>query len=395
MAKDTMKLRSFSIENFRSFYTEQKVEFDLDKNNVDIFVGPNNSGKSNIFHALALFKIFIQKSTAFESEKEQLVPFAFNTESNNLPTTLEVEMEINKHVYRYKFSYQNEKVVSEILKRSPISGKLKYQTIFSRLSMDKGTYSENGFDSKMLRSTRSDALVLTKAFENNNKYALEMFEWLKHLRFMSEGMKKNYTAERVSEDTEFKLRVLELLRRADLYIQDLSSTKSSIPDEVFDQLPVYKAFRSKLDRTTYDVSTTHLVHDAEGRVVDTKQMPLSTESVGTNRIFELAFPILDTLDNGYIFYIDEFETHLHPRECKFLIELFMSAENTSGAQLIINTHNTQLLDLVGRDSVHLVGKNSKEETVIGQISKSVRSDDLLLEKKYSKGMFGAVPNIKS
>jgi AAA15 family ATPase/GTPase len=168
-----------------------------------------------------------------------------------------------------------------------------------------------------------------------------------------------------------------------------------MPDDLFDQLPIYKAVKSKLDRTTYDVSTVHLVHDSNGRVVDTKSMSLGTESTGTNRIFELAFPILDTLEKGYILYIDEFETYLHPKECKFLIELFKSSENINNAQLIINTHNTQLLDLVGRDSIHLVGKNNREETIIGQISKNIRSDDKLLEKKYAKGMFGAVPNIKN
>ena len=390
-----MKLRSFSIENFKSFFSEQRIEFDVDHNNVDIFVGPNNSGKSNIFQALGLYKSFIQKSTAFESGKERFAIFAFNTESEDLPITFNAEMEINKYVYSYKFSYRNEKIISEVLKRSLVKEKLQYKTLFSRLSMDKNAYEEFGFDNKMLKSTREDSLVLTKAFENNNKYALEVFNWLSHLKFMSEETSNKHTAERISDDDEFKQKVLDLLRRADLNIQDLSSKKGNMPEEFFDQLPIYKAVRQKLDRTTYDVNTTHLIHDSKGRVVNTKAMSLSTESKGTNRIFELAFPILDTLEKGNIFYIDEFETNLHHSECKFLIELFTSSENINKAQLIINTHNTLLLDLVGRDSVHLVGKNNREETIVGQISKNIRSDDKLLSKKYTKGMFGAIPNIKS
>lgn len=390
-----MKLINFTIENFKSFLDKQTITFDLDCNNVDIFVGPNNSGKSNIFQAIAFYKSFIQKSTAFESDKEQLEPFAFHIDSKDKPITLSAEMQTKKSVYVYEFSYQGSKVVDETLKRSAISEKKVFKTIFSRPSMDKNRYADFGFDSKLLRSTRDDALVLTKAFENNNKYALEIFDWLSHLRFVSGSPSKRDTARKISEDEEFKGKVLDLLRRADLCIQDLESVKSSLPDEFIDQLPVYKAIRSKLDRTTYEVRTTHMVYDNNGKVVGTKTMSLNSESTGTRRIFELAYPILDTLESGNILYIDEFETHLHPKECEFLIELFKSEEeNKNKAQLIINTHNSQLIDLVGRDSVHLAGKNKQEQTVIGSISKKIRADDQSLEKKYYKGLFGAVPNIQ-
>lgn len=389
-----MKLVSFSIGNFRSFLSEQSVSFDIDDTNVDIFVGPNNSGKSNILQAMAVYKSFIQSSTSFQSPRELLTPFAFNEEAENMPTTLSAEMQLDKFIYSYSFSIQDSKVTSEVLKRCKPNSKKSYETLFSRLSMDKNRYEEFGFDSKMLRATREDSLVLTKAFENNNKYALDIFRWLDHFLFVSGSLEQNSTAKRISEDDEFKTKVLDLLRRADLSIQDLSSTKVNVPDDIFDQIPIYKSVKSKFDRTAWDVRTTHMVYDSLGRVVRTRAMPIGTESMGTRRIFELASPILDSLDKGNILYIDEFETHLHPRECEFLVELFTSKENGSNAQLILNTHNTQLLDRVGRDSIHLVGKNNREETILGKISKNIRTNDKLLEKKYTKGMFGAVPNIQ-
>lgn len=389
-----MKLVSFSISNFRSFLSEQSVSFDIDDTNVDIFVGPNNSGKSNILQAMAVFKSFIQSSTSFQAPRELLAPFAFNEDAENIPTTLSAEMQLDKFIYSYSFSVQNSKVTSEVLKRCKLNSKKSYDTLFSRLSMDKNRYEEFGFDSKILRATREDSLVLTKAFENNNKYALDVFNWLNHFLFVSGSLEQNSTAKRISEDDEFKNKVLDLLRRADLSIQDLNSTKINVPDDIFDQLPIYKSVKSKLDRTAWDVRTTHMVYDSSGKVTKTRAMPIATESTGTRRIFELASPILDSLENGNILYIDEFETHLHPKECEFLVELFTSEENSNNAQLILNTHNAQLLDRVGRDSIHLVGKNSREETIIGKISKNIRTDDKLLEKKYTKGMFGAVPNIQ-
>jgi AAA15 family ATPase/GTPase len=389
-----MKLISFSISNFKSFLSEQSVNFDVDGTGVDVFVGPNNSGKSNILQAMAVFKSYIQSSTSFQSPKESLVPFAFKEGAENMPTVLSAEMQLDKFIYSYSFSFQNSKVKSETLKRCKLGSKKPYETLFSRLSMDKNRYEEFGFDSKMLRATREDSLVLTKAFENNNKYALDVFHWLDHFLFVSGGLEQNSTAKRISQDDDFKTKVLDLLRRADLSIQDLSSTKVNLPDDIFDQLPIYKSVKSKLDRTAWDVRTTHMVYDSSGKVVRTRAMPIATESTGTRRIFELASPILDSLEKGNVLYIDEFETHLHPRECEFLVELFTSKANDSNGQLILNTHNAQLLDRVSRDSIHLVGKNSHEETILGNVPKNIRTDDKLLEKKYSKGMFGAVPNIQ-
>ena len=49
--------------------------------------------------------------------------------------------------------------------------------------------------------------------------------------------------------------------------------------------------------------------------------------------------------------------------------------NPNKAQLILNTHNLQIIDLVGRNGVHLVGKNNKEQTILGVIPKNIRLDD--------------------
>lgn len=46
-----MKITSFSVENYRSITKARKIPI----NNYTLLVGPNNEGKSNILHALALF----------------------------------------------------------------------------------------------------------------------------------------------------------------------------------------------------------------------------------------------------------------------------------------------------------------------------------------------------
>ena len=77
-----------------------------------------------------------------------------------------------------------------------------------------------------------------------------------------------------------------------------------------------------------------------------------------------------------------------------MVSLFDKQNNPNDAQLIINTHSSQLLNWLGRNNVHLVGKNAHEETIIEKISTEIRADDSSLEKKYLNGLLGAVPNIK-
>ncbi len=388
-----MRLLSFSVSNFRSFLVEQTITFDSGSKNVDAILGPNGSGKSNLFWALGFFRDFIRLSTKFEGQTMQYMSFIFNDKSEMLPTSLQAEMQTTKYTYKYHFSILLGEIKDEALSRKLNSGNSGYETLFSRRSLDKNRYEKYGFDSSMLKSTRADALVLTKAWENNNKYALDVFEWLDHLKLVSGNQPINQTAQKMVEDSNFKTKLLDLLHRADLSIQDITASKINLPEEVFNNLPIKDEFKKGMDRTGYNLMTTHIVRSSNGEVVDTKQLPMSLESEGTRRIFELAFPVIDTLKHGNILYVDEFENHLHPRECEFLVELFTGEENTSESQLIINTHNTQVIDQVGRNNVHLLGKNSREETMIAGIPKDVRTDDPALEKKYNKGVFGAVPNV--
>lgn len=388
-----MRLISFGVSNYKSFLNKQFIRFDQGLKNVDVILGPNGSGKSNYFMAIRFFRDYIRTSTRFEGQNMQYLPFMLNDESEKIPTTFQAEMQTSKHVYRYDFSLLMGKVVDEVLSRKDLSENSNYVTIFSRKSLQKNRYEKYGFDSVILKNTRDDALILTKAWENNNKYALEIFEWLKHLKLISGDQPIVQTARKAQEDADFKTKLLDLLRRADLYIRDIDTDKINMPDEFFDSLPLNDEYKSGLDRTGYSIKTTHILRNGKGEIVGTKKFLLDLESEGTKRIFELAFPLLDTLENGNMLYIDELETHLHPRECEFLIELFTSTDNNKKAQLIANTHNTQVMDQVGRNNIHLFGKNTQEETIIKDIPKDIRTEDPSLEKKYKKGMFGAVPNI--
>lgn len=80
------------------------------------------------------------------------------------------------------------------------------------------------------------------------------------------------------------------------------------------------------------------------QVEDVKFSMDSDESKGTQKFFSLIGPIIDALDKGEIVVADELDTKLHPNLLAKIVELFNSKEhNPNNAQLIFNTHDTNLL----------------------------------------------------
>ncbi|MCL2371566.1 ATP-binding protein [Candidatus Saccharibacteria bacterium] len=390
-----MRLLSFSVANYRSFFNEQTIIFGVDGNNVDAVFGANGSGKTNLFLALTFYRNFIRMSTSYEGQTMAHDKFLLNNSAGSKLTSFSAEMQTEKYVYKYSFSIGGKDIEDEYLQRKTILKSSSYSTVFRRNSMDKGRFNEYGFTNELLKSTRQDALILTRAWESNNKIAQEVFEWLSFFNPMSGGQPIGETAQKIIEDEGFKVKVLDLLRQADLSIQDVTASPIKMPDDLYGDVALKNEFKAMLSKFSYDVTTTHLVHDESGKVIGAKSLSMARqESTGTKRIFELAYPLIDALENGKILYIDEFETALHPQECLFIVRLFSGEQNTANAQLIINTHNTKILDKVGRKGVHLVGKNSREESILGVIGSDVRPDDVALEKKYDKGLFGATPNIQ-
>ncbi|WGU70329.1 AAA family ATPase [Capnocytophaga canimorsus] len=108
-------------------------------------------------------------------------------------------------------------------------------------------------------------------------------------------------------------------------------------------------------------------------------------------------PILDVLKNGYTLIVDELDSKLHPNLVEEIVQLFNSKEvNIKNAQLIFNTHNTNLLTprLFRRDQIWFTEKNEYGEASLYSLAdfktNKVRKMDAF-ENNYIRGKYGAVP----
>jgi AAA15 family ATPase/GTPase len=86
------------------------------------------------------------------------------------------------------------------------------------------------------------------------------------------------------------------------------------------------------------------------------------ESLGTIRFVNLFPLILETLLNGNILAIDEFDASIHPIALMNIINIFHNNDiNINQAQLIFNTHNPIFLNknLFRRDEIKFVERNDE------------------------------------
>ena len=123
------------------------------------------------------------------------------------------------------------------------------------------------------------------------------------------------------------------------------------------------------------------------------------ESIGTQMIFILIPFFASAMENNKILVIDELDRSLHPFFFFYIVSMFNDSNiNKNGAQLIFNTHDTNLLDLniLRRDQIWFAEKDSKtgSSDLYSLSDFSVRNNENI-EKGYMLGRYGAVPFIST
>src|SRR5580704_8287271 len=130
---------------------------------------------------------------------------------------------------------------------------------------------------------------------------------------------------------------------------------------------------------------------------------MQEEYDGTRRRLNLA-PILHMMDEhgpDALFALDEIERSLHPLLTRMLLQLFFArAKKGAAAQLIVTTHDTNLLNvrILSRDSIWFIEKDARGGSVMYPLSEldQEQIDDVErqgrgLERAYLQGRFGAIP----
>lgn len=419
----------FSFKNFKSFADECNFTMlaNVDKLHEDNLIkykksrlskarmiyGANASGKTSFIMAMNFVVEFIVNSNyLIESTPIRVTPFKLCEGWVNKPSEFSITFVIGETKYYYEFSCNREKVLSE---RLDVFYSAKPTNIFKRTNTS--VYDFNKDDEKLLKAIKErnldNKLFLVTSASWNYEVTKPVVDYfvntvkvvMKTKESWREDLNRIYDNGEVDEYKKF---CLKMLNNADLSIKDFDMDPKSIKELNEESGKAYQGLimavangneerRNRFENMTiYDFKTLHEVIEGE----EHKDYPLAfmEESLGTQQMFNFAPILYYVFKEGKVLFIDEIDKSLHPLIVKYLVGLFFNKSiNPNNAQLIANTHDTNLLDLdmFRRDDIWFTERNHKtgKSELFSLVDFSVRASENI-EKAYVLGRYGAIPFIR-
>lgn len=363
-----------------------------------LLLGPNASGKSTLIRALKFMRHMVLSSAVKHQPGEAIAvePFLLDAELAEQPSRFELIFVHQGVRYRYGFAATTAHIVEEWLYAAP---KRQERLLFERSLADDleptqfrfGPSFKGGESTRtqLIKQTRNNALFLSLAAQMNQAEALHVHKWFRSvLRPVITGTDREpfglgfYTAKESLKNSSLRASVRKLLREADLGVSDFQVDIRPFDTRTLDLMP------AELREHMHDAKhmTVELVHGE-------KSFPLEIESDGTKTLFDLAGPVLTTLQNGGVMFIDELDLSLHTHLTRALLKLIHDANLNHAGQFIFSAHDTNLLDpeLFRRDQIWLTEKNSEGRASLTPLSDFKVRKGEALERGYLKGRYGALP----
>lgn len=364
--------------------------------------GANASGKSNLFKAMTAAILAIRNSNNMQINWpiQGIIPFKFDSEMPNKPTSFEFIFVINGVKYIYGFTANQSMVMEEYL--------YHYMTAKPSLIFERSNVHDYKFpaqDRKKLndiaKKNTDNKLFLSTATSWNYEKTKDAFIWFQEGidTYDNYSTLQNIVFPDFENDIDGSLKKFTkyILREADIDISDYAFEVKITPIEEMPGLPkeIINLITNKDNNVrNIRITTDHAIENEAG---ETKRyhLELGEESLGTQHLF-LFSPVLKTaFDKGKSIVIDEIDKSLHPLLVKHIIELFNNPKfNKNNAQLIFNTHDTNLLtlDLFRRDQIYFTEKNNRNggSEIYSLDEFSVRKTENI-ENGYLQGRYGAIP----
>lgn len=438
---------SFSVSNFRSFSLEQTVSLvasnRLGSSHEDhacsipnakekvlktaILYGANGAGKSNLFKALRYLKTIAlkprKKNSGMEREK-----FCFGAGLDE-PSVFDLQFIANNKLYRYGVKVDDHRVVEEWLLE--IIGS-KQKILYERITDEQGNVRVESGNPEFTKGKlgalftvggpqNQSFLATIQATLVSSDYGSELSEvinWFDvNLTFIGPDTSFGSLGHLLASDSEFLTFAGDFLRSASTGVSHLQSQKTEISEEELRNL-LPKKFVSKLledivedkdgiavisleqgnellierseENHFYRISIQAAHEHQSGKVIP---LDLSEESDGTRRLLNL-LPALHFLQTGNaVFFIDEIDRSMHPILAKQFLEFFLKSCQGGRHQIIITTHESNLLDLdmLRRDEIWFAEKDQTGASHLYSLADFNVRTDQDIRKRYLQGRYGAIP----
>lgn len=367
--------------------------------------GANGAGKSTLVEAMRFMSKFVFDCLGSANRKGiDVTPFGIDEPESRKPTSFEVVFIYENRLYQYGFRITRERVEEEWLVARSLSTQRLRQYFHREYDEDSHSYHWEvnpalmpGEKGHWRNITRPAALFLSTAVQFEKSGVDDAFEWIvRYFRFifMSHGLHPDFSASVLDRDGG-KQKFLDYFKSIGIALHDIDVAEIDIYES-----KEYKRYSKALQehiRKESPNDKTYRIDFVRKRADDKLlTLPFDAESFGIRTIFELAGPILETLDNGYTLVVDEFNSNLHPLAFREIILMFSNPEiNLKGAQLIFTSHDVTVTEYeeIGRDQIWLIEKEPDLSSKLYPLSSFKRRRDKLFRNDYLSGRYGGIPLI--
>ena len=378
-------LFEFGLKNFFCFKEGVTISFRLDKNCPDsiskgknfnsilCIKGANASGKTHVLKGLSFLGWFC--SASFQQKPEANVgtlPYF----SSKKPSELYAEFAINGITYRYELIATGSEVRRETI----------YRTQEKRIKVLERKNNElvfriDEFEQLDIINLRNNASIISTANQYQINVLDDVFRFFNNITTNVNfgGLAEIQTdiklvSAHLNSDNAYLTFVKSFIAECDVGISDvkISSTKNENGETEY--FPIF-------------------IHDCEDKKYSLGGV---TESSGTKTLFKILPRYKIALDTGGILILDEFDIHFHPHILPKLLQLFEDQNiNKKNAQFLFTTHDSDILNYLGRYRTYLVNKecNASYAYRLDEIPGDILRNDRPILPAYNDGKIGGIPNL--
>jgi AAA15 family ATPase/GTPase len=422
-------IASFSVENFRSIDDRITLSFeasaaikDMDNEgftmiaggrilNAKAFFGANSSGKSNVFRAVARMRsLVIQSVRLNNNEQLRYEPFLLTNKPSRY-TEFEMSFIDGLDMFRYGFKYNAMGIEEEwLMAKFP---KRSLKTLLRRtrkgIETDDVYFSEGDAIKSGSIPLNNNRLFISLAAQLGGPLSNRIIDWFSTKVNVISGIRDDnfsqYTKEVIHTDEIYRSDILHFIAAMGVGFSEVKTEQVDIDELRLPKGLPAEFIASLKEHPQINAYSLHAKYNADGKKVGVIDFEIEDkESDGTRKLFNLAGPVVDTLKQGKILFVDELDAQLHPLLSRKIVNLFNKPQsNPFGAQLIFTTHDTNMLSkkLLRRDQVIFVEKDALESTHLTSMM-DIKLDngakprtDSNYEKNYLEGKYGAIPYFES
>lgn len=353
-----------SIKNFKSITT-----LPLELGNVNVFIGANGSGKSNILEAIGMVAAerssFIEVNNMIQkgvriAKPDLTISSFYGQPANN---TIEIELITNREQAKYKVKNSVPKdIYSPWL--ATYSVREKQDVPIDKAECDLRTYI-------------SKYLIYSLSVHALRGLTSESLQY--PLGINGEGLD-------VLLNNLPKEEILQIKEAAQEYILWMD-------DIFFDSEGLYKMQGYKLGRSKSNLYF-------RDKFMQKRNNLFSAENVNEGAL-ELLFylTLFISKKTPDFFAIDNIENGLNPRLCRALMKKISELAIKNGKQVLITTHNPAILDGLNLNDrqhqyLYVVSRNDEGKTQAKRIlmKESSGAPRMMLSEMWMKGLIGGIPD---